>query len=377
MSNKEYSNRNKSYSSKDYHSNGNYSDKGCMTTIVLLFLVLVFGGWLVFSNSENGTIDKYFDSFQDKNENLKEVKKIATLTTPINITSSKTLNSNSSSKTSITTNDAIKSDSKDEIPHSSKNINIFSKSFFKHKDDKQIGKTEFVSSEKQIKNEIKKYSIEELEEKLKVLSTEYREKLLDYNRLDSHKKSLVRYEFKEYEREYRKEISIIIDEIDKQKRAKATSIEKNKKTDPILIKNEINDSYINSYEKEIIREMRKTADNIRNDLWVRYRKIEKMPENRLIEEYEIVRTIIQDKIWRYRKDRQNIFSNLLELENSLFLLLAIKKDYSKILEIVLNNGYSFEKNNVNGFPIVFYANEFGKNNCLDVLLKRKIDFTKE
>ena len=357
MSNKEYSNRNKSYSSKDYHSNGNYSDKGCMTTIVLLFLVFVLGGWFVFSNSDKETIDKYFDSFQDK----KEDKKVTTPVT-VKLPPLETNTNTTSSKTGVTTGVTTELNNiKKQKPYT-----IFNSNRLAHKDiGHQIEKKEPIKSE----NKTNKNQEKELEEKIRRLSSEYRERLLDYNHLDPNKQSEIKEEFKKYEKEYRSEISKTVNELNKLRRQRASVPSNNEKT--------AFGSSSNRSESALIDEMKTSANNLRKEFVGKHSKFNSLSDDRLLEEYEVCRTIVQEKIKKYGHDRKNIFSDLLNFENVQFVSIAISKDYPRLLEVLINNGYPIENHYFNGLPVIFHVNEYNKPKCLEILLKHNIDLTRE
>lgn len=411
MSNKDYYNSNKSYSTSDYHNGGDSErSNGCfgLFFVCLVFIVILGGFLLLDENSRNEVTKGIKNAFLGKKEEepkrtsptpTGQQTKPRTLTpnTPTNIPIQKVKTFNLFGPASRTS----KTEEKKKIVHPKLLPNHISEEERQEHLAKQY--TTSVNKQNQLAKKIteleleqekeelskagknanisdfnqKQARINELLDKIKNLSNDYKDKILELNNTAAKDLEKKLKEFKEYETNYKKELlkaTNELNEVRKQKVAIPTTKETNVirpfGSKPLIKKPD--------YEKEKLNQMRNEVQAMRRDFMNRLPKLQTLSEKELIEEYDISQNIREEKLKNYKADENNIYTEEFNVELSFIMEIALKNDYPELLVKILNQGYSMNNWGFNGFPALFYANECNSPKCLEILLNNpEADLTRE
>ncbi len=379
MNNKEY--KNKYYSSRNYHNRENSSNIGFFIFLISLFLFMSLVLWLGFNykNLKEDTKNKVKDN-NIISKSDKTINKITTKAVPIK-------------KTQLDTKPENKANSNASMPFrflpnrkyaDNSNFNYSPVQKKEGSDGRGLARKLFGQSSTTSKlekkaqaTETKEEKLERLGQRLKEISSEYREKLLEFNNLKAEDKKEKQKEFNEYEKNYKKELMIVSKKLELVRNQKESTLSDNNTANrSSLASNEIKQT--DEKDKAFInKEIEKDEMVMKQDFSRMTSRLNSLSENELIEEYDISQTIKKEKIKKYGISDNKLFENFSFTVNSFFCQLALRKDYSRLLDVVLKDGYSIDSLYLSSLPVMFWACEYDKNRCLNVLINNNADLTRE
>ena len=432
MGNKDYNNFNKSYSTDSYHSyEDKNSEQGCFKVVLAIIIILLLIPsvlFYVYVNYFHG--EKSYDDFYAKYILGKNIDEERNDSVQNPVQNNETANINWSTKKKIVvqnpkTNQAVSNsesehkvsvripteqkDEKKVQPNQISNISQDTKA--KNDNSLNIPQDTIVKRDDSADNSIKSDEKKELSDsnskelslndkyklltqkrvaltkELNDLGNKYKEKVIELNSDGSSMKSK---EFQEYEVNYKKEINRITKEIElnikeseklnnqivainnQHKKAELINNPKNR----IVGNSEFERRFGISHEKEI--ELKNKIDQLYKEVSEKSRNYNSMSETELLSEYETVLARKKEIIKEVDVKRlSHHIAHITNFDIHCFIHVCMDKDYSQLMEKLIENGFSPDNWGFGYFPTVFYVTEKNSKKCLEVLLKHDVNLKKE